>query len=305
MSKPPFLDLPAGVRAYRLATARGEFAVHDTGDTPATAGHTALLLPGFTGSKEDFIGLLEPLARAGVRAVAVDQRGQFETGGPRAEGAYTQEELAGDVLALADALLRERPGEPVHLLGHSLGGLIARAAVLRAPSGFASLTVLSSGPAAVSDSQRERLNLLLSALPAMSMEAIWNAMRELDQSLGAAGEAPYSEREAEEIPPLMADFLRHRWLSNIPEQLAATGRQLMTEPDRVGELAALPLPFHVVSGAQDDAWPVPLLDGMAVRLGARRSVVADTGHSPNAERPGETARILADFWLSLCPVRTA
>lgn len=304
MSKPPFLDLPAGISAYWLETARGAFAAHGTGEvTPSDTGPTALLLPGFTGSKEDFIGLLEPLAKAGVRAVAVDQRGQYETGGPRAEGAYAREELARDVVAMAGAL--ERGGEPVHVLGHSLGGLIARAAVLREPSGFASLTLLSSGPAAVSDSQRERLNLLLGALPALGMAEIWEAMRELDQSLGAAGEAPYSEREAAETSARMAEFLRRRWLATVPEQLSATGRQLVTEPDRVGELAALPLPFHVVSGTEDDAWPVPLLDGMAVRLGARRSVIAGTGHSPNAERPRETARVLADFWLSPRPARTA
>lgn len=309
MSKPPFLDLPAGSRAYRLETARGAFAAHGAGhgtgeSAPSGSRPVALLLPGFTGSKEDFIGLLEPLSLAGVRVTAVDQRGQYETGGPRAEGAYAQEELARDVVAMAEALGLAH-GAPVHLLGHSLGGLVARAAVLREPGPFASLTVLSSGPAAVSDSQRERLNLLLGALPALGMEAIWEAMRELDQSLGAAGEAPYSQREAEETPAHMAEFLRRRWLANVPEQLSATGRQLMTEPDRVGELAALELPFHVASGAQDDAWPVPLLDEMAVRLGARRSVVAGTGHSPNAERPGETARVLAEFWLSPSPGRTA
>ncbi|MEU2722395.1 alpha/beta fold hydrolase [Streptomyces smyrnaeus] len=299
MSKPPFLALPEGVRAYRMATARGEFAVHDTG-SPGSTGRTVLLLPGFTGSKEDFIGLLEPLVRAGFRVVAVDGRGQFETGGPREEAAYTQLELARDVLALATVLGLDRPGT-VHLLGHSLGGLVARAAVLLDAAPFASLTLMSSGPAAVSPSQQERVRTLLGAMETMSMAAIWEVMQELDQSVGSAGEAPYSQREVEEASAAMEEFLRRRWLANVPEQLSATGRQLLAEPDRVGELAALELPFHVVSGAEDDAWPVPLLDGMAERLRARRTVVADTGHSPNAERPAPTARALADFWLSLSP----
>ncbi|SES12482.1 alpha/beta fold hydrolase [Streptomyces qinglanensis] len=299
MSKPPFLALPSGVRAYRMATARGEFAVHDTADADHS-GRTVLLLPGFTGSKEDFIGLLEPLARAGFRAVAVDGRGQYETGGPREAAAYTQSELARDVLAVVAVLGRGEPGA-VHLLGHSLGGLLARAAVLRDAAPFASLTLLSSGPAAVAAGQQERVRMLLGALGTMSMAAIWEVMQELDQSVGSAGEAPYSRREAAETSAVLAEFLRRRWLANVPAQLAATGEQLLTEPDRVGELAALGLPFHVVSGAADDAWPVPLLDGMAERLGARRSVIAGTGHSPNAERPAETARALADFWLSPSP----
>ncbi|MEU7314095.1 alpha/beta hydrolase [Streptomyces sp. NPDC007083] len=299
MSKPPFLALPSGVRAYRMATARGEFAVHDTGEA-GRPGPAVLLLPGFTGSKEDFIGLLEPLARAGFRAVAVDGRGQYETGGPREAAAYVQPELARDVHAVAAVLGRGESGA-VHLLGHSLGGLVARAAVLRDAAPFASLTLLSSGPAAVAAAQQERVRMLLGALGTMSMAAIWEVMRELDQSVGSAGEAPYSRREAAETSVALEGFLRRRWLANVPSQLAATGEQLLTEPDRVGELAALELPFHVVSGTADDAWPVPLLDAMAERLGARRSVIAGTGHSPNAERPAETARALAGFWLSPSP----
>lgn len=280
MSKPPFLALPPSVRTYRLPTARGEFAVHDAG-RPGRG--TALLVPGFTGSKEDFLALLEPLAASGFRVVSVDGRGQYETGGPRIEGAYAQEELSRDVLALAEAV---GGGSPVHLLGHSLGGLVARAAVLRDAAPFASLTLLSSGPARVSASQQQRVKMLLGALPVMTMEQIWSAMQELDPPEAASAETP----------PEIADFLRRRWIANVPEQLAASGQILLGEPDRVGELAQVPLRCHVVSGEVDYAWPVPQLDEMAVRLNARRTVIRGAGHSPNAERPEKTAQALAGFW---------
>lgn len=288
MSIPPFLALPPGARAYRLPTARGDFAAHEAGQDGQG---TALLMPGFTGSKEDFVGLLAPLAAAGFRVVAVDGRGQYETGGPPSEEVYAQDELAADVLALAAAV-----GGSVHVVGHSLGGLIARAAVLRDAAPFASLTLLSSGPGAVSDSQQQRLQLLLQALPVLDMDEIWRAMQELEPDPQAEGEVALSPLEAETSASVAA-FLRRRWLRNVPAQLAVAGRQLMTEQDRVGELASVPLRKHVLSGEVDDAWPVPALDEMAVRLDARRSVVPGTGHSPNAERPGETARLLAAFWL--------
>ncbi|MEU9144509.1 alpha/beta fold hydrolase [Streptomyces sp. NPDC048349] len=281
MSKPPRLTLPPRARAYLLDTARGAFAVHEAG---APVRGTALLVPGFTGSKEDFIGLLEPLADAGYRAVAVDGRGQYESPGPREEGAYALEELAGDVLAQAAAL----GAGPVHLVGHSFGGLVSRAAVLRDASAFASLTLMSSGPAAICEEQQARTKLLVAALEALreDMPAVWEAMR---------GQDP---EDAVPDSPELAEFLRERWLATVPEQLIASGRVLISEPDRIAELAAVPLPKLVLSGSVDYAWPVPLMDDMAERLSASRVIVEGAEHSPNAEYPLVTAGALAAFWDS-------
>ncbi|MFD5542138.1 alpha/beta fold hydrolase [Streptomyces sp. NPDC127079] len=285
MSRPSSFVPPAGARAYALATARGEFAVVDA---PVAAGveprGIALLLPGFTGSKEDFNLLHPALGARGYRTVAVDGRGQFESDGPQDdESAYAQEELARDVLAQAAAV---GDGRPVHLLGHSLGGQIARAAVLLDPTPFRSLTLMASGPAQISPSQQQRVKLLRDALAVMSMAEVWEAMQSL--------EAPEELDEG----PVDREDLRRRWLHNKPAQLLATGRQLCTEPDRVAELAAVALPYHVLSGARDDTWPVPLLDEMALRLGARRTVVDGAEHSPNTDRPAPTAEAIAAFWES-------
>ncbi|MFJ6010512.1 alpha/beta fold hydrolase [Streptomyces sp. NPDC092952] len=280
MSRPHTFTPPPCAHARQLSTPRGDFAVLDASPSGAVRG-TALLLPGYMGSKEDFVALLEPLAAAGYRTVAVDGRGQYETpaGADRPEE-YAQGELALDVLAQATALGSDGAGT-VHLLGHSLGGLIARAAVLLDAAPFRSLTLMSSGPAAVVEDQRRKAKVLGDALATMSMARVWQAMRALDppEDTVSGGEA-----------------LRRRWLLNRPAQLIATGRQLATEPDRVAELAALDLPVHVLSGESDDTWPVPVLDEMAVRLGARRTRIDGAGHSPNTDRPAPTAAALAAFW---------
>ncbi|QLE73819.1 alpha/beta hydrolase [Streptomyces rectiverticillatus] len=283
MSRPPFLTLPPCARAHRLSTPRGEFAVHDAQPSSPPRG-TVLLVPGFTGSKEDFIALLEPIAAAGYRAVAVDGRGQYETEGPRDEAAYALGELASDVRAQAEALGGDGGG--VHLLGHSLGGLISRAAVLDDASPFRSLTIMSCGPAAICAAQQERTRRLVAALGAYDMGAVWLEMRRADGESAPA--AP--------VPPELDAFLRRRWMGTVPEQLMATGRQLTAEPDRTAELAAVPLPKHVISGAVDYAWPVPSIDAMAKELSAVRTVVEGAEHSPNAERPGPTAEALIRFW---------
>ncbi|WNZ08860.1 alpha/beta hydrolase [Streptomyces sp. 11x1] len=286
MSRPPSFTPPPGARAHRLRTPRGEFAVIEAG--VAVKG-SVLLVPGFTGSKEDFIALHEPLAAAGYRTVAVDGRGQYESPGAEADEApYAQAELAKDLLAQARAV---SDGGRLHLVGHSLGGQISRAAVLMDASPFASLTLMASGPAQISVGQQERVKLLRDALAVMDMEQVWDAIQ--------AMEAP--EPEEADTGALDAGLddradLRRRWLATKPAQLIATGRQLCVEPDRVTELAAVDLPKHVLSGERDDTWPIPVLDDMAVRLRAHRTVVCGAEHSPNTDRPKATADALSGFW---------
>ncbi|MFJ8926952.1 alpha/beta fold hydrolase [Streptomyces sp. NPDC102364] len=285
MSRPATFTPPPGTRAHRLRTARGDFAALTGEPAEGPVRGTALLLPGFTGSKEDFIELHAPLSAAGYRTVAVDGRGQYESEGPKDdELPYRQRELARDVLAQAAALQAGEGTGRVHLLGHSLGGLVARAAVIEDPAPFASLTLMSSGPAAVAQPQQERAKLLQDALAALDMAQVWEAIQGLD--------AP------EDAADLRGDGedLRRRWMRNSPAQLIATAGQLRTEPDRVDELAALGLAIHVLSGERDDTWPVPLLDDMAARLGAERTVVAGAEHSPNTDQPRATAAALATFW---------
>ncbi|GAA0376158.1 alpha/beta hydrolase [Streptomyces blastmyceticus] len=288
MSRPPFLTPPPQAQARPLLTRRGEFATHDA--LPAAAGvatrGTVLLVPGFTGSKEDFIALLEPLAAAGYRAVAVDGRGQHESAGPREASAYAQDELARDVIAQAEAL-----GGGVHLLGHSFGGLVCRAAVLLDASPFRSLTIMSCGPAAIAEEQQARTRLLLAALGQLDKEAVWREMQNQEQE-PQDGEAAATEPR----DPALEEFLHRRWTLTTTEQLLAAGRQLTVEPDRTAELAAVPLPKHVLSGRLDYAWPVPSIDAMAKELSAVRTVVEGAGHSPNAERPAATAEALVRFW---------
>ncbi|WP_037869256.1 alpha/beta fold hydrolase, partial [Streptomyces sp. SPB074] len=139
-----------------------------------------------------------------------------------------------------------------------------------------------------SQGQIEKLALLSQALGAMEKGAVWEAMAALESPAAAEAAArPATERDRR---------LRERWLRTRTAQLLTTGKQLATEPDRVDELAACGVPVHVVSGESDDTWPVEWLDAMALRLGADRTRVAGAGHSPNTDRPAETAAALLAFW---------
>ncbi|MFJ7128106.1 alpha/beta fold hydrolase [Streptomyces sp. NPDC098101] len=282
MSKPRSLVLPPRTRVRRLDTVRGPFAVLDAEPDGERRG-TVLLLPGYTGSKEDFLALLGPLTGAGYRAVAVDGRGQNDSPGPRGRAAYRRRALALDAVAQAAAL-----GDgPVHLVGHSFGGLVARAAVAVAPDAFRSLTLLSSGVGRVSRPQRVRVRALRTGLALLSKDRVWRAMCWLD----SRGEEP----DTSDVPGL-ADFLLRRWNRTRIAQLRGAGRLLLDRKDGTEELLALRTPLHFAYGTDEMVWSTADLAAAAARTGAHHTVVAGAGHSPNVSHPEElTARLLC-FW---------
>ena len=281
MSTPPFLDLPAGVRATRLATPRGELAAL-TAEPARETGAPVLLVPGYTGSKEDFIAVLAPIAAAGHRVVALDQRGQFETPGDDDPSSYDLKVLADDVLAVLAGL-----GAPTHLVGHSFGGLVARTAALADPAALRSLTLMSSGPAAIPAPANQTTALLAQVLPLMDLETIWVAKRQIE-----------SQTETDPPAPEIEAWLHDRFVANHPVGMLRMAEQLLTETDRTDELHALGLPVLVAFGDRDDVWPPSLQAETAERLGARTATWPGVGHSPAADAPDTTVAELLAFWAT-------
>lgn len=258
--------------------------------TTGPADKAALLVPGYTGSKEDFAPLLDGIAGAGFRAVAIDLPGQFESPGPDDESAYLPAAL-GKVVADLTVFLAEQ-GKPVLLLGHSYGGLVARAAVL-AGAPVAGLTLLGSGPGALPEGpRREALGLGESLLRNEGVAAAY-AVRE-------ALSARFPSWVA--LPAELKDFYRRRFTSSSPLALLGMADGLRSEPDLVPELAAAlrqrRLPSLVVAGEGDDAWSVPAQRDMAERLGAPFVTVPHAAHSPNTENPAALLDILLPAWRS-------
>lgn len=247
-------------------------------------GAVAVLLPGYTGSKEDFSALLDPLCSTGLSVLALDLPGQYESPGPSREEEYYPDPLGRTVAALVEQLAPG--GERVLLLGHSYGGLVARSAVL-AGAPVTGLTLLSSGPAGLPAGQRRAL--LEAAEPVMRAEGIEAVQRLLEAREGIAE------------PPELAALLRARFLRSSRTGLLGMARSLRTEPDRVSELAATlrtaAIPCLVAFGESDDAWPVAVQRDMAARLGAEVAVIPGARHSPNTENPQALLGVLLPTWM--------
>jgi pimeloyl-ACP methyl ester carboxylesterase len=253
-------------------------------------------VPGFTGSKEDFIAVMAPIGAAGFPVVAYDQRGQLGTAaltpGPPPES-WSMQAYATDLLAVAEAVAAPDGSGAVHLLGHSFGGLVARMAVITEPARFRSLVLLDSGPASIGPERDGRLLALADGLPSLGLATVWGIMQALEVE---AGNHPPAH-------PGIADFVERRFLAHDPEGLASMARLLATEPDRTDELVAAlkgtagPLDRVLVAfGADDDAWSPEIQQETASRLGAPAVSFPEAAHSPAAEAPGPTAQALVAFW---------
>lgn len=273
----------SGLRA-ELAAGGGRLAALQLDpDGGADQRAVTLLVPGYTGSKEDFAPLLDPLAAAGLRVLAIDLPGQHESPGLDSEQDYLPDPL-GRTLAALVAELAAAHGR-VLLLGHSFGGLVARAAVL-AGAPVAGLTLLGCGPG---------------ALPPGERRAVLDAGETLLRAHGIEAVQRFREaRDGRPEPAELAELLRARFLGSAPGGLLGMAMALRGEPDRTDELAAAlrasGIPALVVCGQDDDAWPMTAQQDMAHRLGADFAVVPDAAHSPNVENPEGLLAALLSVW---------
>jgi pimeloyl-ACP methyl ester carboxylesterase len=261
------LDLPdsldvftlKGLTAFR-APARGE----ERG--------VALFVPGFTGSKEDHRFLVALAAEHGWEAFSFSQRGQGDSVAPLGADEYTLQKLAEDTVFVADHIAR---GRRVHLVGHSLGGLVARAAAILRPSVFADVTMLCSGPGG-QGTEHHRDD---AAFVAQHGTLAW---WEHNNPAGATN--------TDEV------FVRERAAASSDDNFLAMAAILRDAPDSSDDLRATGLPVLVAHGDADDAWPIASQLDMARRLGARYEQIPDAGHLPNIDNPSYTTELLDGFW---------
>jgi pimeloyl-ACP methyl ester carboxylesterase len=240
----------------------------------AGEGEPVLLVHGLGGSRNDWRPQLPALA--GYRVVRYDQRGHGASSKPR--GRYTIRQLAGDAAALIEALALG----PVHVVGLSLGGMVAFQLGVDRPELVRSLTIVNSGPEVVPRTFREKLTMLV------RLGLTWTLGPRGLSRLLARRLFPSPEQE-----PLRRDFLA-QMAGNDRRAYLATTRAILgwSVASRIHEITC---PVLMVS-ADHDYTPVARKEKYVRQLrDAELVVIADSRHATPLDRPREFNEQLLRF----------
>lgn len=256
------------------------------------SGAPFLMVHGFTGARDDFTDHLSRLAEHAT-VVTFDHRGHGRSDHPADVSAYSLDRLARDALAVADALDLGR----FRLLGHSMGGMVARRLVLAHPDRVDGLVLMGTSPGPPSDIDPE-----LAEIAAQLALEDMTALREiLDEANVLGSEADQRVRRER---PGYEELCAWRWAHMSPHGYAGLLRDIVHQPDQLDAMRSISCPTLVIAGEQDTTFLVDARRIAGVVPDGRLVVVPDAGHSPQFESPDAYFEAV-DGFLRALPAREA
>lgn len=236
-------------------------------------GPLLLLLHELGGSSWSWGRLAPRLAAAGLRVLALDQRGAGLS--EKVPGPYTLDLLAGDVAAVCDRL---SPQRPVFIGGLAMGSVTGLHFASLHPARVAGLVLFS--PAAEIDARaQEYLRARADLVERAGMRATLRA------SFDNAFPAAYRD------PQTVAGY-QGQFLANAPAAYAAMSRAL-ADFEGYGRLDQVSAPTLLVPGRHDFIWPPEHGERLSKRLPSARLHIADSGHFPSLQSPDFCETLLA------------
>lgn len=252
------------------------------------AGPPLVMLHGINGAKEDFADHLPRFAEH-TSAVVFDHRGHGASDKPDALDAYSLDRLAADAIAVIDSLGFDR----VRLVGHSMGGMVARRLVLAHPDRVDALVLMDtwSGPPSTIDLAMAEAAAEVALTEGMDVLRVM-----LDEADVLGSEA---DRRVRAERPGYIEFGERKWADCAPAAYAALLRAIVAQPSELDAMRTISCPTLVVVGEQDTAF---LDDSSAMAStvpDASLVVIPDAGHSPQFEAPEAWFEALDGFLRSL------
>jgi len=213
---------------------------------------------------------VDGLVAAGSAVVRFDTR---DTGRSSwVDEAYAMEDLVGDALAVLDDLgIRE-----AHLVGRSMGGIIAQHLTMDSPDRVASLTLISTTPG-----RREEYGLPEDWLIDRMSQRLFE-----DAPVGVVARVEWIIDQLEWFSGPLSDFDRPTAARDVFAEVTEMwrgqnghGLAVVDAQDRFSELAAMSTPTIVIHGTADPVYPVGHGQALAEQIpNARLHLIEGLGH---------------------------
>lgn len=238
---------------------------------------TVLLLHGLGSSSQDWENQIPALSKI-AKVLAVDLRGHGKSDKP--DLPYNIPMFAEDISKLVDKLKLE----PVHLIGHSMGGMIAFQLALDHPQQLKTLTIVNSAPQAAFPSMRTRFNFYL-----RSLSVKWFGMKKLSVSL-ARTLFPKPEQSA------LREIFIQRWCEN-DSQAYLNSLQAFQHWDLLSRLKTLTCPTLIITGDRDYT-PVAYKQFYCQLIqNVQLVVIKDSGHLTIIDQVASCNQAIIEFIL--------
>jgi pimeloyl-ACP methyl ester carboxylesterase len=249
----------------------------------AGSGEPMLLIQGMSATHMAWgRSFLAPLEQS-FECIAFDNRGMGLSG--QAQLPFTTADLAGDTAALLDALEIER----AHIVGISMGGMIAQELALAHPERIRSLTLGATycgGPEGTLMGD-EDLRMLGAAMALGDREQVLRAMWEINLSPSfRAEESRYAAFEE------MAVALRS------PKEVIFQQMKACAAHDTSARLTGLEVPTQVIHGTQDRLLGVNNGIQISALLSVEPQLLEDVGHMFWWEQPERSAALVREHALT-------
>lgn len=225
-----------------------------------------LFLHGLGGGHHAWDAQLVHFSTLGYAAHAWDQPGY---GHSATVEPYDLEQITAALARLVQSL----GGEPVVLVGHSMGGLIAQEAYFRHPELVKALVLTFTSAAFVGDSQ-------------FAQQFVAERVGRLD-----AGES--MAQIAADLMPLQH---AREIMAKIPPETYRKAVHLLTTFDRRADLPKIAVPTLLIAGAEDRTAPPAVMASMQRKIpGSELVVLEGCGHLGPMDRPAEFNAALERF----------
>lgn len=247
------------------------------------SGDPVLLLHGYLFGADWWRPQIDALADR-FDVVAVDLRGQMGSEASADPDGYDLWNQAEDVHAVMAGL----DLAPAHVVGLSMGGMIAMRCALSHPEDVRSLVLMDTSAEPEEPEKIAQYEGMLQVVEAGHIEAALPA-----------------------LPPIFLadDFIvEHRdavdaWLAALrdsdPTGVVRAGRGVNARASIADRLGEIRVPTLVIHGEDDVPIPVEVGRRLAAGIAGARFEPTTGGHQSNVDRAAETARLIGDFLASL------